>query len=429
MLCRSVLILDPDRNFCFSESPEGFLDPWTSWTYKQQHHNTKVLFTSLLAIPTAAAVQQSAAHTTLDSNDRASLAQQTINNQPAFSTTNIQQRAQLPYIMSPALSTYFASLPPPSMLYALQIKPESLGAHLEAYINTLPTITTLRLCNRFGQGEAAGVTALPTEIIDMIETFILGDARAKQLAEWSSNRSCYENKCARGDHFSLAELDARVHSSEAYREVAHRIASSEDSTERTAFFEVDFEEMTLQYFSDDEWIDRCVAGHEMWEERIKGLHLMSKLLERDFGVQIRVGYGPLGEEKGKYHREGLNVINTTHLMLPVGMGGKAEGVEMKRFGREVKVLGLEVVVQKADLYEEDEDEDADEDEGWEAHVPSEDAEEDHKMKMITAITQDSTIELEKDLAMATSAPPVVLKPATEPQLTRFPLVIQEGYLW
>lgn len=49
-----------------------------------------------------------------------------------------------------------------------RVRPEVLGAHLEAYINLLPTITTLRLCNRFGQGEEAYIKRLPVELVSEI---------------------------------------------------------------------------------------------------------------------------------------------------------------------------------------------------------------------------------------------------------------------
>ena len=71
-------------------------------------------------------------------------------------------------------------------VWSIEISPDQLGAHLEAYINALPAITTFRLCNRYGKGKKVQlfatclprrlmlttlqchITRLPTELVEEI---------------------------------------------------------------------------------------------------------------------------------------------------------------------------------------------------------------------------------------------------------------------
>jgi hypothetical protein len=77
-----------------------------------------------------------------------------------------------------------------------------LGAHLEAYIETLPTIIALRLCGRFGTGPQCHINKLPVELIGAIEAFVVGPARVEALETWSSEFKCFELKCDMlDDHF------------------------------------------------------------------------------------------------------------------------------------------------------------------------------------------------------------------------------------
>lgn len=62
---------------------------------------------------------------------------------------------------------------------------EKLGAHLEAYIQTLPTIVTLRLCSRFGSRPQCHINKLPIELVGTIEEHIIESACAEALGTWS----------------------------------------------------------------------------------------------------------------------------------------------------------------------------------------------------------------------------------------------------
>lgn len=90
---------------------------------------------------------------------------------------------------------------------------EQLGAHLEAYVTTLPNIITLRLCNRFGTGSECHINKLPVELVELIEEHIVALEREKALAIWSQQHKCNEKKCKALDHYSATkeQLYQRYH--------------------------------------------------------------------------------------------------------------------------------------------------------------------------------------------------------------------------
>jgi hypothetical protein len=86
------------------------------------------------------------------------------------------------------------------------VRVEKLGAHLEAYIQTLPTILVLRLCARFGIGPQCHVGRLPAELISTIGSFIIEPARVEALDTWSREFKCFDIKCdTMDDHFTQEE--------------------------------------------------------------------------------------------------------------------------------------------------------------------------------------------------------------------------------
>lgn len=84
---------------------------------------------------------------------------------------------------------------------AVPIRADLLGARLAAYVLLLPTITALRLCNRFGKGPQATVAKLPVELLNEIEKYLIEDKRAQLYEEWFSQFKCYETQCSPADHF------------------------------------------------------------------------------------------------------------------------------------------------------------------------------------------------------------------------------------
>lgn len=70
-----------------------------------------------------------------------------------------------------------------------------LGVHLQAYVDLLPVINTLRLCNRYGKGMQVAVTKLPVEIVTVIERYLIDDTRAQLRDVWEAAFRCWEHRC------------------------------------------------------------------------------------------------------------------------------------------------------------------------------------------------------------------------------------------
>ena len=94
----------------------------------------------------------------------------------------------------------------------MPVRIDKLGAHLEAYIQTLPTIIALRLCGRFGTGPQCHINKLPVELLSAIEKFVVEAARMKALKSWASEYKCFEVRCDLiDDHFTRKEQHDMYH--------------------------------------------------------------------------------------------------------------------------------------------------------------------------------------------------------------------------
>lgn len=78
----------------------------------------------------------------------------------------------------------------------MSLSAEDFIPSLAGYVQSLPIITALRLCNRYGQGSAAFVNTLPTEIIDLIEAHVHVATRQSACTEWEQQKNCTEGNCA-----------------------------------------------------------------------------------------------------------------------------------------------------------------------------------------------------------------------------------------
>lgn len=83
------------------------------------------------------------------------------------------------------------------------MRPDTLGAHLEAYAAGVPAITALRLCHRFGTGPEAHITRLPRELVLLIEDYVHAanwHLRSKPDCEWRSSFTCFQARCEPQKH-------------------------------------------------------------------------------------------------------------------------------------------------------------------------------------------------------------------------------------
>ena len=93
------------------------------------------------------------------------------------------------------------------LAWGVPVRPDLLGEALQAYHEILPTLTTLRLCHRFGTGPNVSVTKLPNEILLAIEEMLFDwriehtwDAWEWPLQGWVGEFMHFERKCCPKHH-------------------------------------------------------------------------------------------------------------------------------------------------------------------------------------------------------------------------------------
>jgi hypothetical protein len=91
------------------------------------------------------------------------------------------------------------------LTWCLPLSPVQLVAHLHAYINAKPSVTTLRLCHRFGTGDKAVIHKLPQELLDSIIDKINHGHRKECMEEWTMPPTCFEEECRTHEHLTHAE--------------------------------------------------------------------------------------------------------------------------------------------------------------------------------------------------------------------------------
>jgi hypothetical protein len=77
----------------------------------------------------------------------------------------------------------------------MSVAVEDFIPSLTGFAHSLPIITTLRLCNRYGKGPACFVTNLPTEIVELIESHLHVAMRERAFEEWEQQEKCTEGRC------------------------------------------------------------------------------------------------------------------------------------------------------------------------------------------------------------------------------------------
>lgn len=264
--------------------------------------------------------------------------------------------------------------------YAVPVHVLDLGAGLKAYIDTLPVINQLRLCNRFGRGEQAFITKLPVEVLGLIEYHIKRPIRRKFRAGWKKELRCFEQKCSVTDHFTW-ERKLEIYQDWARQMSLYSDSPREKPTEKDVNAVV--EEMMDEGDIDDEFAVHF-GRRGKWETRMaqprhkKGRGFFGEhedLVSNHFGVNIwisnvrlystsgghndcldptettvayltlpdttqrseRWGLSDAEEENGMFHPEsGYGVP-----ILPSGTPSKAS---LRRFSRAMQILGLKIFV-------------------------------------------------------------------------------------
>ena len=261
---------------------------------------------------------------------------------------------------------------------------EQLGAHLEAYVATLPTITTLRLCNRFGTGNDCHVNRLPVELVKLVEEQIVEPERERALLTWSRQHRCYEERCTLFDHYS--ETQEEVY--QIYHALYGCVDDKDCGVDEHSFcghgkcegnqcpaWKFDQKSdyaVAEQICRDDglpEWTEVCSDQTEEWQQNIGrfaghdgGIFKeQQELLLNHFGIFVWLGR--FFVSKNASHLVPCSPVTTAHLALPgsstrrkdwctnednradfdmpLEVGPLPTAQSLSRFTRALKLLGLQ----------------------------------------------------------------------------------------
>lgn len=268
-----------------------------------------------------------------------------------------------------------------SLVYAIPVHAADLGAHLEAYVDALPTLTTLRLCNRYGKGDRVFISKLPIELVKLVEHHLVQPIRERHCVCWRRDLKCFELKCDMLDHLSFDDkLDIYFEMIDYYGPPTDDDAW-EDPSEETV-------DRVLSRHSFPGY-DDCWEGHYDrrggWLDRVgrdrSGLNIFEKhksLISAHFGVDIWRSNVRLPQSDADFW-DAYEAPDTTVTYLtmpnhqprserwyisegemesgifgcesgygvPVVPGQPPSAKSLRRFARAMKILDLEVFVHKS----------------------------------------------------------------------------------
>lgn len=93
-----------------------------------------------------------------------------------------------------------------NLTWSVQLQPDVLIAYLGAFLELRKTLSALRLCHRYGQGEQAAINRLPVEVLTHIESFLVEERRSVLLTRYQKNFKCYQGLCRPRDHMPRNEI-------------------------------------------------------------------------------------------------------------------------------------------------------------------------------------------------------------------------------
>lgn len=173
----------------------------------------------------------------------------------------------------------------------MQVDVEVLGAHLEAYADTLPTVNELRLCNRFGKGPHAAIARLPPELVGIIEEYLVSEERNRLFSKWKPDFRCHRLLCAPVDHVTK----------EVHAELLRKIRTQEIKDSKDYSSAEDSDELRVEFYLADHFEDWCEThwdrGHS-WLDRVgmqsahrRGIFSEHEvLLKKHFGLAVWISH-------------------------------------------------------------------------------------------------------------------------------------------
>jgi hypothetical protein len=219
---------------------------------------------------------------------------------------------------------------------------------VEAYVEILPSIIALRLCNKFGKGPECHIRKLPTELFDVIEQLVVKPERKKRLVLWSQLLRCYTGQCNPENGHPLTGEENMCYSD--------RDCVLEDCEYQFhEFYTVAHQEI-------------CLDNQREFEKEIRygSLWGRQKLLNAHFGIGIWISptrsdidgwtalayltlpNDPSRTETWAESVRGSNFqSNDTGYGMPVHMGATPSHASLQRFPEALKKFDLEIFVQSS----------------------------------------------------------------------------------
>jgi hypothetical protein len=268
------------------------------------------------------------------------------------------------------------------------VRIEKLGAHLEAYTNTLPVITALRLCNRFGKGTNCYISKLPTELIDAIEHLVLEPERERCLVSWSKELKCWKRDCNMfEDHFTPEEQEIfcahHLCMTNGCEDEAHTTGGEKDPHGHICLgrgtcglaHSLSYEEALISMpkkLSEETYVHECSDSRMKFQRKVEDgfLYNHRHLLKLHFNVDFWTstsrawvsGWGPVAlayltipsDSAQRYPKPNLPAgYNTDGRVLQPG--GSLSPVSHKRFSDALRRLDLELFIHYGGSYGQERD--------------------------------------------------------------------------
>nr|OQO20129.1 hypothetical protein B0A51_11570 [Rachicladosporium sp. CCFEE 5018] len=277
-----------------------------------------------------------------------------------------------------------------TVTWALPVKADKLGAHLQAYVETLDAIIALRLCNRFGTGPGTAVQKLPVELVTMIEKVVFQETCKEKLPEWELDFACFEHKCdgSLSSHMTREEMLDIWYRFELGQEECYSDAEdgSDDPDGNSSHAFKPLTDERLRRIIDDEWDceymnfdseDDIHREREAdWSNRTTLFEEHRELLKRNFGVDVWTSDVRLDRHHWRHDEPAHTTVTyltlparpqrefewvtsafedeypgecasiSTGHGIPIELGKTPSAASLRRFPRAIELLDLKVFLHK-----------------------------------------------------------------------------------
>lgn len=156
-----------------------------------------------------------------------------------------------------------------TIAWAVPVRPDVLGEHLQAYERSLGAITAFRLCSRYGTGEDVHVTKLPAELASYIEDLIFDHHRAN-ASSWQESFCHFEGRCDLMDHVEFGDEYVKAWEKRFDELCDECKANDAEEEECESCRDKICDGMTDVVLDSGDWRQDCEERQSGWEKLIAG---------------------------------------------------------------------------------------------------------------------------------------------------------------